>query len=322
MTWTSASRSRPTAGRHSPRLPRSRRAATSSTRGTRTHSPSAPIRPRPRTTASTSPGTTSSPTRTSTSSPGCRWRVRPTAATRWHVTYADKIPGDLSGCSFAQYIGATPSVAANGTLYVAAEKIAVSDPDCTGVTPTFSEWIFKSTNGGQSFNAGHQLATVTETGDLILGRGMVMRNLEFPSMAIGPDRHGLCRLERRIWRRQRHPSRDIDQRRRETGPCPGELNWRQRPGAARHQRRQPGPTPHLLHTELEQHAGCGGLQLPERQAARFSPKRVTSQSLRRAYSPIPQFDPIIAFGYMGDYIANVCDGATTTTTPGATIVTR
>ena len=67
----------------------------------------------------------------------------------WHVAYADKVLADSTGCSFTQYIGATPAVAPNGTLYVAAEKISVDDPDCIGAGPTFSEWIFRSNNGGQ-----------------------------------------------------------------------------------------------------------------------------------------------------------------------------
>ena len=50
----------------------------------------------------------------------------------WHVTYADKVLADTSGCSFTQYIGATPAVAPSGALYVAAEKISVDDPDCIG----------------------------------------------------------------------------------------------------------------------------------------------------------------------------------------------
>ena len=37
-------------------------------------------------------------------------------------------------------------------------------------------------------------------------------------------------------------------------------------------------------------------------------KRVTTQSFAGTLT-IPQFDPIIAFGYMGDYIANVSDGS-------------
>jgi hypothetical protein len=36
-------------------------------------------------------------------------------------------------------------------------------------------------------------------------------------------------------------------------------------------------------------------------------QRVTSQSFPGVFT-VPQFDPLIAFGYMGDYIANVSDG--------------
>jgi hypothetical protein len=39
----------------------------------------------------------------------------------------------------------------------------------------------------------------------------------------------------------------------------------------------------------------------------WSMTRVTSQSFPGVYT-LPQFDPIIAFAYMGDYIANVSDG--------------
>jgi len=40
----------------------------------------------------------------------------------------------------------------------------------------------------------------------------------------------------------------------------------------------------------------------------FATKRVTTQSFPGVLT-IPQFDPITAFGYMGDYIANVSDGS-------------
>jgi hypothetical protein len=39
----------------------------------------------------------------------------------------------------------------------------------------------------------------------------------------------------------------------------------------------------------------------------WSVQRVTSQSFPGVYT-LPQFDPIIAFTYMGDYIANASDG--------------
>ena len=40
----------------------------------------------------------------------------------------------------------------------------------------------------------------------------------------------------------------------------------------------------------------------------FNTKRVTTKSSPGVFT-VPQFDPIIAFAYMGDYIANVSDGS-------------
>src|SRR5262249_32822496 len=47
----------------------------------------------------------------------------------WSLHYLDKITNDPTSCSFTQYLGAQPLVdPADGTLYVAAEKIVVTDP--------------------------------------------------------------------------------------------------------------------------------------------------------------------------------------------------
>lgn len=42
-------------------------------------------------------------------------------------------------------------------------------------------------------------------------------------------------------------------------------------------------------------------------AISWKTQRVTSQSFPGAYT-VPQFDPLIPFGYMGDYIASTTDG--------------
>lgn len=225
----------------------------------------------------------------------------------WHVTYADKIPGDLSGCSFAQYIGATPAVATNGTLYVAAEKIAVDDPNCTGVSPTFSEWIFKSTNGGQSFDAGHQLATVTETGDLTLGRGMVMRNLEFPSLAIGPT--GTVYV---AWNDAAGGDSDIRLATSTNGGANWTLTWRTRAGGDQVQPAISADSQglHLIYYTRNSNNTLDVIARNyDPSLTTFSTTRVTSVASPGVFTD-PQFDPVIAFGYMGDYIANVSDGTT------------
>jgi hypothetical protein len=107
----------------------------------------------------------------------------------WTKTYADRIElGPNSGCSFRQYIGAQPFVdRGNGTLYVAAERISVEDPTCSGAPATFSEWIFRSTDGGQTFGKGVKIADIapaTPNGILELAPGQYMRTAEFPVLAL------------------------------------------------------------------------------------------------------------------------------------------
>lgn len=223
----------------------------------------------------------------------------------WQVTYADKIPGDTTGCSFTQYIGATPAVAPNGTLYVVAEKISVDDPNCIGVAPTFSEWIFKSNDGGQSFNSGHQIATVTETGNLNLGPGMVMRNLEFPTIAIGSG--GKVYV---AWNDGSSGNSNIRLATSTDGAPPWSLSWATQ---GTNDEVQPALSVdsqglHLLYYHRNSNNTLDVLVgTSTNGGSSFSTTRVTSVAFPGVFTN-PQFDPIIAFGYMGDYIANVSDG--------------
>ena len=68
---------------------------------------------------------------------------------------------------------------------------------------------------------------------------------------------------------------------------------------------------HLLYYEISP-AGDGSSQLDvlvsnSKSGTSWTPNHVTSQSFPGVYT-LPQFDPIIALTYMGDYIANVSDG--------------
>src|SRR5438034_983022 len=65
----------------------------------------------------------------------------------WSIAYADKAvlfsfdPNKPPDCSFHQYIGAMPLVAADGTVYEAALKFGADDPNCTFAVPiTEEEW--------------------------------------------------------------------------------------------------------------------------------------------------------------------------------------
>jgi hypothetical protein len=226
----------------------------------------------------------------------------------WQITYADKFPLDLSGCSFQQYIGAVPLAdKSDGTLYVAAEKLAVDDPDCTGQPPVVrSEVIFRSTDGGVTFGPGVTISGVTESvpdGLLFLGPGRYMRNLELPTIA---QRGSTLYV---AWNDGAHGKSHI---RLATSTDAGQT-WNV--SFATHgtgDELQPALSAdntgiHLLYYQRNMDNTLDVLVGNSPNGVAFNTKRVTTTSFRGTLT-VPQFDPLIAFGYMGDYIANVSDG--------------
>jgi hypothetical protein len=170
-----------------------------------------------------------------------------------------------------------------------------------------SEWIFRSTDGGKTFSPGVQIATVTQAvpnGLLFLGPGRYMRDLEFPAIALrgsalyvawndGASGHSHIRLATSTngggtWavRSVTHGSGD------EVQPALS----------------ADASGIHLLYYHRNPNNTLDVLAGNSRNGTGFSQKRVTTQSFPGTLT-VPQFDPIIAFGYMGDYIANVSDGS-------------
>ena len=226
----------------------------------------------------------------------------------WRLNYADKFVMPDIGCSFKQYIGAIPIVDhATGTLYVTAEKIVVNDPKCIGTPPTFSESIFKSTDGGQTFGPGVTIAKVTpatEDGILFLGPGRYMRTIEFPSIAMRGSTIYVA------WNDGAQGRSHI----RLATSTNGGSTWSKsfvtggggdevQPALSAN-----GHGLHLLYYHRNSNNTLDVLIGNSVNGTSFTTKRVTSQSFKGTLT-IPQFDPIIAFGYMGDYIANVSKGS-------------
>ena len=227
----------------------------------------------------------------------------------WHLSYAKRF--DLTkvrGCSFRQFIGATPIVNhANGTLYVVAEKLAVNDPKCTGTPLQRSEWIFRSTDGGTTFGPGVKIAGAAEAvpnGLLFLGPGRYMRDLEFPTIALRGNAIYVA------WNDRAGGKSHI----RLATSTNGGRTWAASfvtHGAG--DEVQPALSAdsggiHLLYYHRNPNNTLDVLDGTSRNGTGFATKRVTTHSFRGTLT-IPQFDPIIAFGYMGDYIANVSDGS-------------
>jgi hypothetical protein len=225
----------------------------------------------------------------------------------WQLHYADKFILPMTGCSFQQYIGATPIVdRPTGTLYVTAEKIVVNDPNCTGAAPTFSEWIFKSTDGGKTFGPGVKISDVTPatpTGLLFLGPGRYMRTIEFPTIAI---RGGTIYV---AWNDGSQGRSHIRLARSTNGGSTWAVSFVTGGG----DEVQPALSAdssgvHLLYYHRSPNNLLDVFAGNSVNGNSFTTRRVTSQSFRGSLT-IPQFDPIIAFGYMGDYIANVSHGS-------------
>jgi hypothetical protein len=225
----------------------------------------------------------------------------------WRLAYAKKFPPG-KGCSFQQFIGATPIVNhANGALYVVAEKLAVSDPNCTGPEPMQrSEWIFRSTDGGHTFSAGVKIANTGEAvpdGLLFLGSGSYMRDLELPTIALRAGKVYVA------WNDRANGGSHI----RLATSADGGQTWTtalvtQSSG----DEVQPalsadGSGIHLLYYHRNSDDTLDVFVANSGDGTIFTTQRVTTQSSPGTLT-MPQFDPVIAPGYMGDYIANVSDG--------------
>jgi len=226
----------------------------------------------------------------------------------WQLHYADKFILPTTGCSFQQYIGATPIVdRATGTLYVTAEKIRVNDPNCNGAAPTFSEWIFKSTDGGQTFGPGVKISNVTPAtpnGLLSLGPGRYMRTIEFPTIAI---RGGTIYV---AWNDGAQGRSHIRLARSANGGSTWTVSFVTGGSGDEVQPALSADSSgvHLLYYHRYPNNLLDVLAGNSVNGTSFTTRRITSHSFRGSLT-IPQFDPIIAFGYMGDYIANVSDGS-------------
>jgi len=227
----------------------------------------------------------------------------------WSLHYADQIVSDPNSCSFGQYIGAQPLVdPADGTLYVAAEKIAVDDPACTGGQLTFAEVIFKSTDGGTTFGPAVKVASITPatpTGALELGPGQFVRTIEFPTLALRGNTLWVAWNDGATGRSHIRLATSTD----------GGATW-QRSAATKGSGDEIQPALSVdaagLHLAYYQRNGDNTLDTVLADSTdngqHFLATAVTTTSFPGVRT-VPQFDPQIAFGYMGDYIANISDGA-------------
>jgi hypothetical protein len=234
----------------------------------------------------------------------------------WQVTYADKVPiisPNPSDCSFQQYIGAFMIVDPhNGAVYDAAEKIQQDNPTCQFPPPspvTFSHWIFKSVDGGVTWPQKAKISDVTSsspTGLFKLGPHQYMRNLEFPSLAFDADGN-----LNDAWNDGSLGNSHV---RLATSTDAG-LTWPNNRFVTSGSNDEIQPEMsgdasglHIAYYKRNADNTLDVLAANSSNGTTWSFKRVTSQSFPGVFT-FPQLDPVIAFAYMGDYIANVSDGS-------------
>jgi hypothetical protein len=237
----------------------------------------------------------------------------------WTSKYIDQVPivtfnpSAPPDCSFHQYIGAQSITGPDGSLYVASLRFDVTDPTCSGAPETESEYIARSTDGGATFGPVTKIADVTpstgNSGAFVLGPAEFMRNLEFPTLAFlgstlyvtwndGGDGSGHSHI--RLARSTDHGATWS------TSFVTSGLNDEAQPAIS-----SDASGLHIAYYEITG-AGNGNALLDvmvsdSPNGTSFTPTRVTNQSFPGVLT-LPNFDPIIAFAYMGDYIANVSDG--------------
>src|SRR5262249_37319256 len=232
----------------------------------------------------------------------------------WQVSYAHRVPL-FSRCSFTQYIGAMPLVdPSNGTLYVAALKFfqGFAAPGCPPPTPlTRSEVVFVSKDGGATFGPERLIATVNKTipgpgffSFLSLGDAKLMRLLELPTLAITGD--GLFAS----WQEGLGGHAHVELARSTDGGTTWAVSTVTSGTGDEVQPAMSGDASglHILYYQRNRNNTLDVKVSNSSDAgATFDTRRVSTESSPGVFT-FPQFDPIIAFGYMGDYIANVSDG--------------
>lgn len=235
----------------------------------------------------------------------------------WQVVYAAQVPlqapcpNDPQAFSFTQYIGAQPFVnPASGALYVAAEKLSASCPTTAGapsnpIEP--SEVIFTSTDGGAHFGPEVKVSDVTfsfATGALELAPGRLMRNAEFPTLAMLGSSLYLAWNDGRTGQSHILISRSTDNGATWSAPASVTAGFLDELQPALSSDRE---SLQVLYYQRNPDNTLDVRVANSADGTTFSSERVTTQSFQGALTS-PQFDPIIAFNYMGDYIANVAAG--------------
>jgi hypothetical protein len=231
----------------------------------------------------------------------------------WTITYAAQklLSGPGTGCSFSQFVGAQPLVA-SGVVYDVAEVVSSNDPLCAGAPVNLSEAVYFSKDGGATWSPGGVVPITSSTrglGAFQLGTGMLMRNIEFPTLASFKGNVYVA------WNDGGDGSGHSHIRLGQLNSL-GQFASIANVTSGTRDEIQPALTAdtaglHLAYYQLSVAANGAGrvdvMMSNSTNGKSFSVRRVTSQSFPGVFT-YPQFDPLVGPAYMGDYIAIADDG--------------
>ncbi len=235
----------------------------------------------------------------------------------FHTTWAARyvLPDSVTtlDCSFGQYFGSQPLVdPKDGTLRVFSMKIVISDPTC-GVDPateTITQVVTTSTDGGQSFGPETTVATLSGApeGALDLGPGKVMRTASFLSVA---QRGGTIAA---VWPDHGAPGSPTGYNLRWATSDDGGSTWSTPVWLTNDALDWVQPSlvadDHGWHVTAYQRTSTSRLSvttLTSEDGTEWTSSPLTTASFG-GVPTVPQFDPVIAWGYMGDSIASTISG--------------
>lgn len=236
--------------------------------------------------------------------------------TTWTQTYVDKIPLFGEGCSFQQFIGANPFVdPSNGDVYDAVERLFVNNPDCNfNPEPPLQreEDLYRSADGGNTWGPRSVISNANPAqpnGLFFLGPNSYMRDLEFPTTAMAGGALYVA------WNDGVQPAGAPSRIKIAKSTDHGQTwtSYYTNPGDPLDEI-QPAMAGDASGLHILYYVRNADLTLdtyvqnsPTGDPGTFVPLRVSTMSFPGAYT-FPQADPIIAFGYMGDYIGITTDG--------------
>jgi hypothetical protein len=224
-------------------------------------------------------------------------------------------PDQVDKTEFAFVQGSSISVDPNsGAVYVGWERFSNPYSDRKFDYPNRTIWVARSNDGGASFSGAKQAGTPVPIGgfsffcgnSLSFGAGRLARVQEFPSLAVGPSGTVYVAFDTDVEGRSLvflASSSDKGATWTRTPVNPTEFTDQFMPSLV-----ADGQGVHILYYMRASFTTLATVMSSSSDGTTFSAAEQVSSVAFPAPYTLPNFDPAIAFCYMGDYISLTSDG--------------